>query len=52
MHKTIRILLFGLAALMAFAACGGETEEVIREVPVERNRREGKLSERYRLRYR
>ncbi len=35
MHKTIRILLFGLAALMAFAACGGETEEVIREVPVE-----------------
>jgi peptide/nickel transport system substrate-binding protein len=35
MHKTMGVFLLGLVALMAFAACGGETEEVIREVPVE-----------------
>ena len=35
MHKTIGGFLLGMVALMAFAACGGEAEEVIREVEVE-----------------
>ena len=36
MHRTISVFLLGVAAVMAFAACGGgETTEVIREVPVE-----------------
>ena len=36
MHRTISVFLLGVAAVIAFAACGGgETTEVIREVPVE-----------------
>ncbi len=37
MHRTLGVFLLGVAALVAFAACGGGgTTEVIREVEVER----------------
>ena len=36
MHRTLGVFLLGVAAMIAIAACGGgETTEVIREVPVE-----------------